>query len=146
MIIAGVHDKCRHESGSKSPGAGTLSRDLTKTKSLQFRDYTWALYMEKSISQLFLEPWGDVVANDWCIIGYIFACWCLCFQPTKFIDSITMLRRLEGEIDLKRKQLTTLRIDATSLEAVKQLKGTPRQGVFCPSLGAEIRPHSQSKK
>ena len=34
-----------------------------------------------------------------------------------------MLRRLEGEIDLKRKQLTTLRIDATSLEAVKQLKG-----------------------
>ena len=48
------------------------------------------------------------------------------FQPKKFIDSITMLRRLEGEIDLKRKQLTTLRIDATSLEAVKQLKGKIR--------------------
>ena len=42
-----------HElSGSKS-GAGTFSRDLTKTKSLQCRDFTWALHMEKSISLLF---------------------------------------------------------------------------------------------
>ena len=29
-----------HESGSNSPGAGTFSRDLTKTKSLQCRDFT----------------------------------------------------------------------------------------------------------
>ena len=35
-----------HESGSNSPGAGTFSRDLTKTKSLQCRDFTWALHME----------------------------------------------------------------------------------------------------
>ena len=49
------------------PGAGTFSRDLTKTKSLQCRDFTWALHMEKSISPLFPGPRGDVVANDWCI-------------------------------------------------------------------------------
>ena len=29
-----------HESGSNSPGEGTFSRDLTKTKSLQCRDFT----------------------------------------------------------------------------------------------------------
>ena len=46
-------------------GAGTFSRDLTKTKSLQCGDFTWALYMEKSISPLFPGPQGDVVANDW---------------------------------------------------------------------------------
>ena len=39
-----------HESGSNSPGAGTFSRDLNKTKSLQCRDFTWALHMEKPIS------------------------------------------------------------------------------------------------
>ena len=55
------------ESGSYSPGAGTFSRDLTKTKSLQCSDFTWALHMEKSISPLFPGPRGDVVANDWCI-------------------------------------------------------------------------------
>ena len=56
-----------HEQGSNSPGAGTLSRDLTKTKSLQCRDFTWALHNEKLISPLFPGPCGDVVANDWCI-------------------------------------------------------------------------------
>ena len=47
-----------HESGSNSPGAGTFSRDLTKTKSLQCRDFTWALHIEKSISSLFPGPRG----------------------------------------------------------------------------------------
>ena len=47
-----------HESGINSPGAGTSSRDLTKTKSLQCRDFTWALHMEKSISLLFPGPQG----------------------------------------------------------------------------------------
>ena len=56
-----------HESGSNSPGAGTISRDLIKTKSLQCRDFTWVLHMEKSISPLFPGPRGDVVANDWCL-------------------------------------------------------------------------------
>ena len=32
-----------HESGSNPPGAGTLLRDLTKTKS---QNFTWALHME----------------------------------------------------------------------------------------------------
>ena len=57
-----------HVSGSNSLGTGTFSRDLTKTKSLQCRDFTLALHMEKSISPLFPSPRGDVVANDWCII------------------------------------------------------------------------------
>ena len=57
-----------HESGSNSPGAGTLSRGLTKTNSMQCRDFTWALHMEKSISPLFPDPGWDVVANDWCIM------------------------------------------------------------------------------
>ena len=48
-----------HESGSNSPGAGTFSRDLTKTKSLQCRDFTWALHMEKSMSPLFPGPGGE---------------------------------------------------------------------------------------
>ena len=47
-----------HESGSISPGAGTFSKDLPKTKSLQCRDFTWALHMEKSISPLFPGPRG----------------------------------------------------------------------------------------
>ena len=37
-----------HESGSNSPGAGTFTRDLTKTKPLQCRDFTWALHIWKS--------------------------------------------------------------------------------------------------
>ena len=57
-----------HESGSNFPGAGTFRRDLTKTKSLQCRDFTWALHKEKSISPLFPGPrGGGVVSNDWCI-------------------------------------------------------------------------------
>ena len=47
-----------YESGSNSPGAGTFSRDLPKTKTLQCRDFTWALHMEKSISLLFPSPLG----------------------------------------------------------------------------------------
>ena len=36
-----------HESGSNSPGAGnTFSKEFDQTKSLQCRDFTWALYME----------------------------------------------------------------------------------------------------
>ena len=61
-----------HESESHSPGAGTFSRDLTKTKALQCRDFTWALHMEKSISPLFPGPRGDVVANVWCIGSSVF--------------------------------------------------------------------------
>ena len=60
------------ESGSNSPGAGTFSRDLTKTKSLQCRDFTWALHMAKSISPLIPGLRGDVVANDWCISKTLF--------------------------------------------------------------------------
>ena len=54
-----------HESGSNSPGVGTLSRDLTKTKSLLCRDFTWA---GKINIPAIPRPSGDVVANDWCIM------------------------------------------------------------------------------
>ena len=64
--------KKAHESGSNSPGAGTFSRDLTKTKSLQCRDFTRALRMEKSISRLFPGPRGRD-CKDWCIISVLFA-------------------------------------------------------------------------
>ena len=47
-----------HESGSNSLMAGTFTTDLTKTKSLQCRDFTWALHLEKSISPLFPGPGG----------------------------------------------------------------------------------------
>ena len=50
-----------------SLGAGTFCRDFTEKKSPQCRAYTWALQMDKSISQLFPGPEGAVVANDWCI-------------------------------------------------------------------------------
>lgn len=33
------------------------------------------------------------------------------------------LKKIEGEVTLKAKQLAALRIDATNIEAVKQLKG-----------------------
>ena len=46
-----------HESESISPWAGTFSRDLTKTKSLQCRDFTWALHIME-ISPLFPGPRG----------------------------------------------------------------------------------------
>ena len=59
-----------HESGSNSPGSGTLSRELTKTNCLQCRDFTLALHMEKLISLLFHGPRGDMVVNDWCIMEF----------------------------------------------------------------------------
>ena len=43
-------------------GAGTFSRDLTKTKIL----HGLCIWI-KSISPLFPGPQGEVVANDWCI-------------------------------------------------------------------------------
>ena len=47
---------------------GSFSRNLSKTKSLQCRGFTWALHMDRSISPLFPGPRGDVVANDKCIM------------------------------------------------------------------------------
>ena len=52
-------------------GRGLLAGILPK-QSLQCRDFNWALHMEKSISPLFPGPCGDVVADNWCIIGVRF--------------------------------------------------------------------------
>ena len=44
-------------------------------------------------------------------------------QPPVFIEEVTALRQTEMEVTLKAKQLTMMRIDATNVDAVKQLKG-----------------------
>ena len=53
-----------HESGSNSPGAGTFSRDLTKTKSLQCRDFTWALHMEKNQYPRYSPALGQMTGTE----------------------------------------------------------------------------------
>ena len=45
------------------------------------------------------------------------------FQPSKLIDALKALRNFEGELTLKESQLNSLRIDASDLESVRQLKG-----------------------
>ena len=45
------------------------------------------------------------------------------FQPSKLIDALKALRDFEGELTLKESQLNSLRIDASDLESVRQLKG-----------------------
>jgi len=37
---------------------------------------------------------------------------------------MTQLKKMEGDVTLKAKQLASLRIDATNIEAIKQLKGS----------------------
>ncbi|KAJ8304572.1 hypothetical protein KUTeg_018155 [Tegillarca granosa] len=44
------------------------------------------------------------------------------FKPQKVIDKINNFKRLEGEVELKGKQLSNLKLDASSIEAIKQLK------------------------
>lgn len=39
------------------------------------------------------------------------------------IDQINSYKRLEGEVELKFKQISSLKLDASSVEAVSQLKG-----------------------
>ncbi|XP_045216267.2 regulation of nuclear pre-mRNA domain-containing protein 2-like isoform X2 [Mercenaria mercenaria] len=53
------------------------------------------------------------------------------FKPPTFLDQMTSLKKLEGEVTLKAKQLAALRIDATNIEAVKQLKDRSHGNEFC---------------
>ena len=39
------------------------------------------------------------------------------------MEKVITLKRFEDEIELKRRQLVSLRMDASSVEAVRQLKG-----------------------
>ena len=50
-------------------------------------------------------------------------------KPTKLIDALKALRDLEGELTLKESQLNSLRIDASDLETVRQLKGLSHVGL-----------------
>lgn len=54
------------------------------------------------------------------------------FQPQKLFDKLTNFKRFEAEVELRSKQLSHLRLDASSIEAVKKLKGKI-QGKLCPS-------------
>lgn len=53
------------------------------------------------------------------------------FKPTTFVEQMAGLKKLEGDVTLKAKQLAALRIDATSIEAVKQLKDRSHGNEFC---------------
>lgn len=44
-------------------------------------------------------------------------------QPQSLIDKINNYKRFEAEVELKRKQLSNMKLDASSTEAIKQLKG-----------------------
>ncbi|KAL9987261.1 hypothetical protein ACROYT_G001539 [Oculina patagonica] len=53
------------------------------------------------------------------------------FKPSKLIDALKALRDFEGELTLKESQLNSLRIDASDLESVRQLKDRTGGGKFC---------------
>lgn len=53
------------------------------------------------------------------------------FKPSTFLEQMSSLKKLEGEVTLKAKQLAALRIDATNIEAVKQLKDRSHGNEFC---------------
>ncbi|KAL4227712.1 Regulation of nuclear pre-mRNA domain-containing protein 2 [Mactra antiquata] len=53
------------------------------------------------------------------------------FKPSKFLAQMSTLKNVEGEVTLKAKQLAALRIDATNIEAVKQLKDRSHGNEFC---------------
>ncbi|XP_060565021.1 regulation of nuclear pre-mRNA domain-containing protein 2-like isoform X2 [Ruditapes philippinarum] len=53
------------------------------------------------------------------------------FKPPSFLDQISSLKKFEGDVTLKAKQLAALRIDATNIEAVKQLKDRSHGNEFC---------------
>ncbi|XP_064607793.1 regulation of nuclear pre-mRNA domain-containing protein 2-like isoform X2 [Liolophura sinensis] len=44
------------------------------------------------------------------------------FKPQKLFDKLRSFKRFEAEVELRSKQLSHLRLDASSIEAVKQLK------------------------
>ncbi|XP_076101709.1 uncharacterized protein LOC143071345 [Mytilus galloprovincialis] len=44
------------------------------------------------------------------------------FKPQSLIDKINNYKRFEAEVELKRKQLSNMKLDASSTEAIKQLK------------------------
>ncbi|EDO31191.1 predicted protein [Nematostella vectensis] len=44
------------------------------------------------------------------------------FKPSKLIDALDAMRKFESEVTLQESQLNSLRIDASDMEAIKQLK------------------------
>lgn len=45
------------------------------------------------------------------------------FQPQSLIDELLLYKRSEDQIELKEKQLSTMRVDVCSTETLKCLKG-----------------------
>ena len=56
---------------------------------------------------------------------------CLLFQPTDMIEKIRTFKHQEAEVEIKVRQLSHLKLDASSIEAIKQLKGGEK---LTPSL------------
>lgn len=49
--------------------------------------------------------------------------YCLCLKPQDAVESLSKVKMLETHAAMKHKQVTNLKIDASKIEAVKQLKG-----------------------
>ena len=44
-------------------------------------------------------------------------------QPSELTEMIMKVRRYEDDVELRRRQVANLRLDASDLEAIRQLKG-----------------------
>ncbi|XP_052793995.1 regulation of nuclear pre-mRNA domain-containing protein 2-like isoform X2 [Mya arenaria] len=53
------------------------------------------------------------------------------FKPPALLEEMTHLRKMEIDVTSKAKQLASLRIDATNIEAIKQLKDRSHGNEFC---------------
>jgi len=64
------------------------------------------------------------------------------FQPQSLIDELLLYKRSEDQIELKEKQLSTMRVDVCSTETLKCLKGKGSVSRTNPDGGANTCPDS----
>lgn len=67
------------------------------------------------------------------------------FQPQSLIDELLLYKRSEDQIELKEKQLSTMRVDVCSTETLKCLKGKDSVECTKPDIiegGANTYPKS----
>ncbi len=89
--------------------------------------------LETAFSVIFWQPYIYLT-------GCCYVCMSLqtafCFQPEELVDKIKKFKRLESEVESKKRQVSIMRLDVSNLEAVGQLKGTlPIScNLFCPTL------------
>lgn len=61
---------------------------------------------------------------------------CIPPQPQSLVDELLFHKRSEDQIELKEKQLATMRVDVCSTETLKCLKGVGGRGVPAVGRGA----------